>query len=94
MFIYTLQCHERIKMCSSQHLSSCGHFVPFGSEGRGILSWTMHIKLPEPTHSLGKIRIKTRMMTVGGNDDNYTSPNTKQLMSRTKEYTNDACKVF
>ena len=33
-------------------------------------------------------------MTVGGNDDNYTSPNTKQLMSRTKEYTNDACKVF
>ena len=54
----------------------------------------MHIKLPEPTHSLGKIRIKTRMMTVGGNDDNYTSPNTKQLMSRTKDYTNDAYKVF
>ena len=82
-------------MCSSQHLVAILVEHPVdGSEGRGILSWTMHIKLPEPTHSLGKIRIKTRMMTVGGNDDNYTSPNTKQLMSRTKEYTNDACKVF
>lgn len=68
--------------------------MPFGSEGRCILSWTMHIKLPEPTHSLGKIRIKTRMTTVGGNDGNYTSPNTKQLMPRTKDYTNDAYKVF
>lgn len=58
--------------------------MPFRGEGGGILSWTMHIKLPEPTHSLGKIRIKTRMMMVGGNDDNYTSPNTKQLMSRKK----------
>ena len=69
--------------CAVHNTSSCSHYVPFGGEGGGIVSWTMHIKLPEPTHSLGKIRIKTRMMMVG-NNDNYTSPNTKQLISRKK----------